>query len=77
LFGHEKGSFTGSTARRIGKFELADGSTIFLDEIGELPLELQAKILRVLQEKRIERNVKNCLLSGSSRMQPTLSLICG
>ena len=55
LFGHEKGSFTGATERRIGKFELADGSTIFLDEIGELPLELQAKILRVLQEKEIER----------------------
>ena len=55
LFGHEKGSFTGATERRIGKFELANESTIFLDEIGELPLELQAKILRVLQEKEIER----------------------
>jgi transcriptional regulator with GAF, ATPase, and Fis domain len=55
LFGHEKGSFTGATEKRIGKFELADGGTIFLDEIGELPPELQAKILRVLQEKEIER----------------------
>ncbi len=55
LFGHEKGSFTGAAERRIGKFELAHGSTIFLDEIGELPLELQPKLLRVLQEKEIER----------------------
>jgi transcriptional regulator with GAF, ATPase, and Fis domain len=55
LFGHEKGSFTGATEKRIGKFELAHGGTIFLDEIGELPIELQAKLLRVLQEKEIER----------------------
>jgi transcriptional regulator with GAF, ATPase, and Fis domain len=55
LFGHEKGSFTGATDRRIGKFELADNSTIFLDEIGELPPELQAKLLRAIQEKEIER----------------------
>jgi len=54
LFGHEKGSFTGATAKREGKFELADGGTIFLDEIGELPLELQVKFLRVLQEREIE-----------------------
>jgi len=55
LFGHEKGSFTGASARRIGRFELAHEGTIFLDEIAELPLELQAKLLRVLQEGEIER----------------------
>ena len=55
LFGHEKGSFTGATDRRIGKFEKADKGTIFLDEIGEMPLDLQVKLLRVLQEKYIER----------------------
>ncbi len=55
LFGHEKGSFTGAIERRIGKFEQAAGGTIFLDEIGEMPLDLQVKLLRVLQEKEIER----------------------
>jgi transcriptional regulator with GAF, ATPase, and Fis domain len=55
LFGHEKGSFTGAVARQIGRFELADGGTIFLDEIGELPLNLQIKLLRVLQEGEFER----------------------
>ena len=55
LFGHEKGAFTGATAQKIGKFELANGGTIFLDEIGDMPLATQAKLLRVLQEKEFER----------------------
>src|SRR3989454_11423367 len=55
LFGHEKGAFTGALSRKIGRFELADGATIFLDEIGDLPLDLQAKLLRVLQEGEFER----------------------
>jgi transcriptional regulator with GAF, ATPase, and Fis domain len=55
LFGHEKGAFTGATARKIGKFELANNGTILLDEIGDMPLETQAKLLRVLQEKEFER----------------------
>ena len=54
LFGHEKGAFTGASARKKGKFELADHGTIFLDEIGDMPLSLQAKILRVLQEKELD-----------------------
>ena len=54
LFGHEKGSFTGASEKRVGKFEEADGGTVFLDEIGELPLDLQVKFLRVLQQKEIE-----------------------
>lgn len=55
LFGHEKGSFTGATARKIGKFEMADGGTVFLDEIGDMPLSIQAKLMRALQEKEFER----------------------
>jgi len=54
LFGHEKGSFTGASEKRIGKFEEADGGTVFLDEIGELPLDLQVKLLRVIQQREIE-----------------------
>ncbi|MBO9728569.1 MAG: sigma 54-interacting transcriptional regulator [Chitinophaga sp.] len=55
LFGHERGAFTGATDRRIGKFELANNSTLFLDEIGELPLDAQAKLLRIIQERELER----------------------
>src|SRR5262249_42180112 len=55
LFGHVRGAFTGATNLRIGRFEQADKSTIFLDEIGDMPLELQAKLLRVLQEREFQR----------------------
>ncbi|MGI4740590.1 MAG: sigma-54-dependent Fis family transcriptional regulator [Janthinobacterium lividum] len=68
LFGHEKGAYTGAVERRIGKFELANGGTIFLDEVGELPLDLQAKLLRVLQEKEFERLGGNRVLQTDARV---------
>jgi len=55
LFGHEKGSFTGAAGRHLGKFEQAEGGTLFLDEIGDMPLSMQAKLLRVLEEGEVER----------------------
>ena len=60
LFGHEKGAFTGAQAQRKGRFENANGATIFLDEIGELPLELQPKLLRVLEDGEFERPGHEC-----------------
>jgi formate hydrogenlyase transcriptional activator len=68
LFGHEKGAFTGATAQRIGRFEVAHGGTIFLDEIGEVPLELQTKLLRVLQEREFERLGSSRTLRTDARL---------
>jgi two-component system NtrC family response regulator len=70
LFGHEKGAFTGAQYRRKGKFEMADGGTLFLDEIGDMPLALQAKLLRFLQERRLER------IGGRESISVDVRLIC-
>src|SRR5205823_6740213 len=70
LFGHEKGSFTGASARQLGKFELADSGTIFLDEIGELGANVQSKLLRVLQERRFER------IGGTAPIDVDVRIIC-
>jgi DNA-binding NtrC family response regulator len=69
LFGHEKGAFTGATQQRAGRFELADGGTLFLDEVGELPMETQPKLLRVLQEQEFER------VGGSKTLRTDIRLI--
>jgi len=69
LFGHEKGAFTGAVARKLGKFEMAHRGTLFLDEIGDLPLALQAKILRALEEKRFER------VGGTATVQVDVRLV--
>jgi formate hydrogenlyase transcriptional activator len=69
LFGHEKGAFTGATQRRLGRFELAEGGTIFLDEIGELPAETQIALLRVLQEREFER------VGGAGSMRTNVRVI--
>ena len=70
LFGHEKGAYTGATSRQAGRFELADGGTIFLDEIGELPHSVQGKLLRVLQEKSFER------IGGTRTLNVDVRIIC-
>ena len=70
LFGHEKGSFTGATGRQLGKFELADGGSIFLDEIGDLGAPVQSKLLRVLQERRFER------IGGTAPIDVDVRIIC-
>jgi formate hydrogenlyase transcriptional activator len=69
LFGHEKGAFTGATQRRVGRFELANGGTLFLDEVGELPLDTQIALLRVLQEREFER------VGGKERIQVDVRII--
>ena len=68
MFGHEQGAFTGAVAQRVGRFELANGGTIFLDEIGEIPLELQPKLLRVLQEREFERLGSSRTLHTDARL---------
>src|SRR6202790_3450263 len=70
LFGHERGAFTGAVARGIGRFERAHRGTLFLDEIGDLPLELQPKLLRVMQERQFER------LRGGATIQTDVRVIC-
>jgi len=70
LFGYERGAFTGADQRRLGNFELASGGTLFLDEIGELPLELQAKFLRVLEERKIRR------LGGRGEVEVDVRVLC-
>jgi len=68
LFGHEKGAFTGATQRRLGRFELADGGTLFLDEVGDLPMETQIALLRVLQERQFERVGGNQPITANARI---------
>lgn len=68
LFGHERGAFTGASAQRIGRFELADKSSLFLDEVGDMPLELQPKLLRVLQEQEFERLGSNKIIQTDVRL---------
>lgn len=68
LFGHEKGAFTGATSQRAGRFEMADKGTLFLDEVGEIPLELQPKLLRILQEREFERVGGNKVIVSDVRL---------